>query len=150
VGAPSSDIQSQSPNRRRLRNERPALEDAAATIVKEAERLGYPKASCFALRLAIEEAMSNAFRHGHRDLEPDADIEIAWDANPDRVTIVVEDQGPGFDPESLPDPTAPENIEKASGRGLLLIRAYMSSLDFNVAGNRVTMVYLHPGRSAGR
>lgn len=148
MGAPSSDILNQSPNRRRVRNERTSLDEAATTIVDEAERLGYPKASCFALRLAIEEAMSNAFRHGHRDLKPDADIEIAWDAAPDRITIVVEDQGPGFDPGTLPDPTAPENIEKASGRGLLLIRAYMSSIDFNDVGNRVTMVYLHPERLA--
>ena len=60
---------------------------------------------------------------------------------------MVEDQGPGFDPGSLPDPTTRENIEKPSGRGLLLIRAYMSSVVFNEVGNRVTMVYLHPERS---
>ena len=149
MGTPSTDIQGQPPNRLRVRNERAALDRAATSIVEAAERLGYPKASCFALRLAVEEAMSNAFRHGHRDLEPDADIELAWDASPERITIVVEDQGPGFDPGSLPDPTSPENIEKTSGRGLLLIRAYMSSIVFNVAGNRVTMVYLHPERSAG-
>ncbi len=147
MAAPSTDINDQAPNRRRLPNERPALEEAATTIVSEAEEMGYPQASCFALRLAIEEAMSNAFRHGHRDLEPDADIELAWDVSPDRITIVVEDQGPGFDPETLPDPTAIENIEKPSGRGLLLIRAYMSSIDFNASGNRVTMVYLHPDKS---
>lgn len=147
MAAPSTDINDPAPNRRRLPNERPALEEAATTIVSAAERTGYPQASCFALRLAIEEAMSNAFRHGHRDLEPDADIELAWDVSPERITIVVEDQGPGFDPKSLPDPTAIENIEKPSGRGLLLIRAYMSSIVFNPSGNRVTMVYLHPDKS---
>lgn len=149
MGTPSTDIKGSAPNRRRLHNNRTELDEAASAIIIAAEDLGYPQASCFALRLAIEEAMSNAFRHGHRDLDPDADIEIAWDVSPERITIVVEDQGPGFDPSTLPDPTAEENIEKPSGRGLLLIRAYMSSIDFNDAGNRVTMVYLHPERAAG-
>ena len=143
----SADIHDQTPNRRRLRNQRPALEEAATAILNAAERMGYPKASCYALRLAIEEAVSNAFHHGHRDLDPEADIELAWDVSHERITIVVEDQGPGFDPGSLPDPTTQENIEKPSGRGLLLIRAYMSSVVFNEVGNRVTMVYLHPERS---
>lgn len=147
MGNPNTSTNDPAPNRRRLPNERAALEDVANTIIDEAEAMGYPQASCFALRMAIEEAVSNAFRHGHRDLHPDTDIEIAWDISPERITIVVEDQGSGFDPESLPDPTAEENIEKPSGRGLLLIRAYMSKINFNDAGNRVTMVYLHPERS---
>lgn len=144
MGTTRSDIHDQAPNQRRLCNQRPEIEEAATAIVNEAEQQGYPKASCFALRLALEEAISNAFQHGHRDLEPDADIGLAWEISPERITIVVEDQGPGFDPDSLPDPTTEENIENPSGRGLLLIRAYMSRIDFNDAGNRVTMVYLHP------
>ena len=149
MGTPSTEINEQAPNRRRLHNTRAELDEAATAIVGEAERLGYPQASCFALRLAIEEAMSNAFRHGHRNLDPEADIELAWDVSPERITVAVEDQGPGFDPSTLPDPTAEENIEKPSGRGLLLIRAYMSRIDFNDTGNRVTMVYLHPEKAAG-
>lgn len=149
MGTPSIDINDKTPNQRRLRNQRPALEEAAGSIVSGAEQAGYPKASCFALRLAIEEAFSNAFQHGHRDLGPEVDIGLAWEISPERITIVVEDQGPGFNPETLADPTTEENIEKPSGRGLLLIRAYMSRIDFNDAGNRVTMVYLHPERATG-
>lgn len=147
--SPSADRHDQSPYRLRLRNVRPELDQAASAIVDAAEKMGYPCASCFALRLAIEEAVSNAFHHGHRNLDPEADIELAWEVSPERITIVVEDQGPGFDPKTLPDPTTEANIEKPSGRGLLLIRAYMSRVDFNDAGNRVTMVYLHPERSKG-
>lgn len=147
MGTPSRDTDDQAPRRLKLQNQRPALDQAANTIVGAAEQLGYPRAACFALRMAIEEAVSNAFRHGHRDLHPDADIALAWEISPERITIVVEDQGPGFDPDALPDPTAEENIEKPSGRGLLLIRAYMSSINFNEVGNRVTMVFLHPERS---
>ena len=149
MGTPSSNINDPTPNRRRIHNNRAELDEAATAIVLEAENHGYPQASCFALRLAIEEAMSNAFRHGHKHIDPDLDIGLAWDVSPERITIVVEDQGPGFDPSTLPDPTAEENIEKPSGRGLLLIRAYMSSIDFNDTGNQVTMVYLHPEKAAG-
>ncbi len=149
MGTPSTDNNDPTPNRRRLHNNRAELDEAATAIVLEAEQLGYPQASCFALRLAIEEAMSNAFRHGHKNIDPDLDIGLAWDVSPERITIVVEDQGPGFDPSTLPDPTAEENIEKPSGRGLLLIRAYMSRIDFNDTGNQVTMVYLHPEKAAG-
>ena len=145
--SPSADRPDQPPSRLRLRNVRSQLDKAANEIINAAEQMGYPCASCFALRLAIEEAVSNAFHHGHRDLDPDADIELAWEVSPERITIVVEDQGPGFDPETLPDPTTEANIEKPSGRGLLLIRAYMSRVDFNDSGNRVTMVYLHPERA---
>jgi len=147
VSNSSSELADRPPNQRRLRNNRTELDDAAEAIVSSAEVAGYPKASCFALRLTIEEAVNNAFKHGHRDLGPEADVRLAWEVSPEKITIVVEDQGPGFDPEALPDPTAEENIEKPTGRGLLLIRAYMSSVEFNEDGNRVTMVYLHPDRA---
>jgi hypothetical protein len=55
-------------------------------------------------------------------------------------TFVVRDEGPGFDPKSLPDPTDPANLEKVSGRGLLLMRTFMDEVRFNSTGNEVTMV----------
>ncbi len=51
----------------------------------------------------------------------------------------IEDQGRGFQPEEVPDPFAPENLERPSGRGLVLMRNYMTSVRYNAAGNRVTM-----------
>jgi anti-sigma regulatory factor (Ser/Thr protein kinase) len=53
--------------------------------------------------------------------------------------FVIRDEGPGFDPASLPDPTDPENIEKACGRGLLLMRTFMDKVDYNRTGNQVTL-----------
>jgi serine/threonine-protein kinase RsbW len=58
--------------------------------------------------------------------------------------LAVEDQGPGFDPGSVPDPTLEENLERGSGRGLLLIRAYMASVRYNASGNRLEMIYERP------
>jgi serine/threonine-protein kinase RsbW len=104
----------------------------------------YPDASTFALRLVIEEAVSNAFKHGNRG-RPDAHVDIEWEIKPDQVLISVEDQGEGFDPESLPDPTDEDRLELPSGRGVLLIHAYMSDVQYNDRGNRVTMTYRNPG-----
>ena len=56
------------------------------------------------------------------------------------ATFKVRDQGPGFDPSSLPDPTAPENVGKVNGRGMFLIRTFMDEVTFNEAGNEVTMI----------
>jgi serine/threonine-protein kinase RsbW len=61
-----------------------------------------------------------------------------------RLEIEVEDQGEGFDPRSVPDPTAEENIEIPSGRGIMLMRAYMTSVEYLPPGNRLRIVYDRP------
>lgn len=112
-------------------------------LFEEVERQGYPAAAQFPLRLAIEEAVMNAFKHGHRNL-PEASVKVTWSVEPARVTISVEDQGPGFVPDDVPDPTSPELLEKPSGRGLMLMRAYMAKIEYSPRGNKVTMVYERP------
>ena len=124
-------------------NEPKAIDQAQAQVVAALEREGFPKASLFAVRLALHEAMSNAFQHGHREL-PQAPIHLRFEVSKDQADITVEDQGPGFDPGSIPDPTLDENLERGSGRGLLLIRAYMTSAEYNRKGNALRMVYRRP------
>ncbi len=58
----------------------------------------------------------------------------------DKAVFVVRDEGCGFDPSSLPDPTDPANLDKVTGRGILLMRAFMDQVEFNARGNEVTMV----------
>lgn len=101
---------------------------------------GYSRASAFAVQLAFEEAVSNGLRHGG-GRSPGATIDVAWRIAPDEVRIVVEDHGPGFDPSTLPDCTSEEHLGMISGRGVMLMRAYMTRVEFNETGNRVTMVY---------
>ncbi len=120
------------------------VQQAESVIVKSLEDLHYPKASIFAVRLALHEAIANAFRHGHRDLPATTPVLVEVDCSPSRVEIVVADQGPGFDPDSVPDPTSEENLERASGRGLLLIRSYMAEVEYTPPGNRLRMVYARP------
>ncbi|TVQ31409.1 MAG: ATP-binding protein [Phycisphaeraceae bacterium] len=131
-----------------LVNDRSAIDRAETDLVRALEERDYPKASHFAVRLAFEEAVMNALRHGHRDI-PETPVEVHCRVDRDRVRIVIEDQGPGFDPDDVPDPTLDENIEGASGRGLLLIRAYMASVEFEDSGRRCVMVYERPDPPAG-
>jgi serine/threonine-protein kinase RsbW len=123
----------------------PALSESVQNAIVDAmERHGYSKASRFAVRLALAEAIANAFHHGHEHLPPTLPITVEFAVDPVKVVIHVEDQGPGFDPGTIPDPTLDENIEKTTGRGLMLIRAYMSRVSYNAKGNRVEMVYDKP------
>ncbi len=118
-----------------------ALEDL---VVEGAGDLGYSRGAQFALRLAMEEAIVNAFRHGHRGLPETTPVEIEFSIDAERVRVAVQDQGPGFAPECVPDPTLDENLEAPSGRGLVLMRAYMTRIWHNEAGNRVEMELRRP------
>jgi serine/threonine-protein kinase RsbW len=103
--------------------------------------LGYDEPSVFAVKLALEEAVSNAVRHGNCD-DPLRCIRVEFTAGPDRTEICVSDEGCGFNPAEVPDPTAAENLELPSGRGIMLMRAFMNEVCYNPAGNCVRMVKL--------
>ncbi len=124
-----------------LINDRAQIHRAETSVLEALDRFGYPKAARFAIRLAFEEAVTNAFKHGHKGLPPKATVRVDLDIGPERVVIAVEDQGPGFTPNEVPDPTLDENLEVPTGRGLMLIRAYMTNLEFNDAGNRIRMTF---------
>jgi CheY-like chemotaxis protein len=113
---------------------------------------------------ALHEAFVNAIEHGNLELnsdlrnDPEGTYQLLGDErrnsqpfrdrrvhvwaklSRDEAEIKICDQGPGFDPRSLPDPTDPENIGKISGRGLLLIRTFMDEVSFNESGNEITLV----------
>ena len=92
----------------------------------------------FAIRLALEEAVTNAHRHGHGGA-PDRPISISFFRHGDDLILEVADTGEGFDPGSIPDPRSPEGLERSTGRGLLLIRAFMHHVEHLDAGRRIRM-----------
>jgi serine/threonine-protein kinase RsbW len=100
--------------------------------------LGYPGKDIFAARLALGEAVINAFRHGNQG-DPGKVVRVAYLVTPDEAIVEVEDEGPGFDPSEVPDPRMPETCQRVTGRGLFLMRVYMSGVTFNRQGNRVTL-----------
>ncbi len=108
---------------------------------------GYNETSAFAVRLALQEALSNAFQHGNNG-EQDKLAIVTFQVNEREVIVEVEDQGNGFSPESVPDPTADENLTIPSGRGIMLMRSFMTDVQFIPPGNRVRMSYTNPGEAS--
>jgi serine/threonine-protein kinase RsbW len=92
----------------------------------------------FGVHLAVEEALMNAIKHGNQ-LDPAKTVVVDYRLNSTDLEIVIEDEGPGFDPSSVPDPTLEENLELPSGRGLMLMRTFMGKVEYNEKGNRVAM-----------
>lgn len=128
----------------RVRDDRDKLAMVEEEMMILIDGAGYSRASKFAIKLAFEEAVTNAFAHGHKNLEDDLEVTIEYAVSPEAVTIAIQDQGPGFNPGDVPDPTLDENLDKTSGRGLMLIRSYMSEVRHNAAGNRLVMRYDPP------
>lgn len=86
--------------------------------------------------VSVTEAVNNAIMHGNaKDSEKVVTIRLATDAN--HLIFIIEDQGHGFDYNNLPDPTAPENLEKPTGRGVFLMKNLSDLVIFNEAGNQV-------------
>lgn len=98
----------------------------------------YAEKEIFAIRLAVEEALVNAIKHGNK-LDKTKHVRISYLVRDEHFEIVVDDEGPGFDPGEVPDPTDPENIERCCGRGLMLMKHYMCEVDYNRRGNSVRM-----------
>jgi serine/threonine-protein kinase RsbW len=92
----------------------------------------------FAVKLALEEALVNAIKHGNR-LDAQKIVRIEARISSRVVKIVIEDQGCGFDRRCVPDPTTDENLERCSGRGILLIESYMNRVKWDRGGRRLTM-----------
>jgi serine/threonine-protein kinase RsbW len=127
-----------------LHNDRAEIEQLQVRIAEDLARLNYPKASLFAVRLAIHEAVTNAFVHGHKSLPPSTPVKFNFEVDDRHLAIRIEDQGPGFDPAGVPDPTLDDRVEATSGRGLMLIRAYMAKAQYSKGGRCLEMEYLKP------
>ena len=115
--------------------------------------------------MALDEALNNAICHGNLELDSDIKdsetesnylntlkerkdcepfcgrrVRIQADFTDVQIRFCIEDEGPGFNPNSIPDPTCTENILKTSGRGLLLIRTFMDEVEHNLRGNEIIMI----------
>ena len=120
-------------------SETESIRDVEEAISEALEKADFSDNDIFAIRLSLDEALANAIRHGNR-YDAGKNVAVRFRVTDDSVTIVISDQGEGFDYDDLPDPTAPDRIELPSGRGLLLMRSYMDQVTFNEKGNEVTMV----------
>jgi serine/threonine-protein kinase RsbW len=113
----------------------------ARRVQEQIERLLESRAAgdhVFGIKLALEEALVNAIKHGNQ-MDRAKKVHISYRLLPDRFDVHITDEGTGFDPADVPDPTAVENLERPCGRGLMLMRHYMSEVAFTGRGNCVSM-----------
>jgi serine/threonine-protein kinase RsbW len=118
------------------------LQEAAQVQRRILEAVGshhYTAPATFAIKLALDEGLNNAIQHGN-GCDSSKCVEIVYEVTDAQTEITITDEGGGFCPEAVPDPTLDENLEKPCGRGLMLMQAYMDEVDFNAVGNRVHMV----------
>ena len=116
-----------------------AVADAAAAAADFARSCGLADDAAFGIDMAVREAITNAIVHGNKEDETKK-VELTFNCSQDAVEIQVKDQGEGFDPGSVPDPTAPENILKTSGRGNFLMRNLMDEVDWSSSAGGGTTV----------
>ena len=102
------------------------------------ESNNYSERDVFCVRLALEEALINAVKHGNR-LDPQKTVRIGCSVCTRLARIEIEDGGTGFCPADVPDPTQNGNLERPGGRGVLLMRSMMNSVEFSERGNLVVM-----------
>jgi serine/threonine-protein kinase RsbW len=107
-------------------------------IVEQLQQACWKQKDIFGVHLALEEAVVNAIKHGNCE-DPDKTVQVSCKISEERCWILVQDEGPGFCPDDVPDCTLDENLDKPSGRGLKLMRNFMTMVEYNEHGNRVVM-----------
>jgi serine/threonine-protein kinase RsbW len=108
-------------------------------IVGQINPNGFGQEDIFGIQLAIEEAIINAVEHGNQR-NPLKTVTVEYSIAPDMFEISITDEGCGFRPEKVPDPREDENIHNVTGRGIVLMRACMDSVEYNERGNCVRMI----------
>ena len=123
----------------RIENDSHLLKEASDRLIQELKKEDVDEDIIFDVHVAFEEALRNAMIHGNRN-DPDKMVLIETELTGNVVRIVVEDEGEGFDPGRLPDPTLDENLLKEGGRGVYLIGHLMDEVSYENEGRRIVMV----------
>jgi serine/threonine-protein kinase RsbW len=97
----------------------------------------------FRLRVVLSEALSNAIVRGNCE-DRTKWVEVRAELVPDSIRVYVTDEGPGFDPDAVPEPIRPEQLDEDQGRGLYLIRKLVDAVQFNEQGNSICMILRRP------
>ena len=119
-----------------------SVDNAEELAVGVAQRAGFDEDDLMKIGMAVRESMVNAVVHGNRYNEHKR-VRFSVAHNAERFTVRISDEGEGFDFEQLPDPLAPENLMRTSGRGIFLIRSFMDEFQMRhleLGGTEVTLV----------
>lgn len=117
-----------------------ALKEAEDKLKNVIGKLNLSESEEHNLLVAASEAVNNAISHGNKN-DPDKRVVLDVDYEGREVVVTVEDEGRGFNPDELPDPLAPENLLKPSGRGIHIMKSLMDKVDFNFTrhGTKIIM-----------
>jgi CheY-like chemotaxis protein len=157
-----------------LENDPELIAPLVAHLQEGAARLGgMDETARMQLGVALHEGLLNAMYHGNLEISSDLResgetaflaaaeqrrrcwphrerrVHVKATMTPSEVVFVIRDEGPGFNPDAIPDPTAPANLSKASGRGILLMRTFVDDMHYNATGNELTLVKRLPGNGGG-
>ncbi len=116
-----------------------AVSEAAAAVAEFMNRLGIDEGVAFGVDMAVREAVTNAVLHGNK-LDEAKVVDLKLRNSPEAFEIIIHDQGQGFNPNDIPDPTQAENILKTSGRGIFFMRNFMDLVDWSADPKGGTIV----------
>ena len=121
-----------------LPSERGSNREVTDDLLTQLKVFGWPPSDVFAVHLAVEEAIVNAIVHGNK-LDPAKRVHVECEVSADRVLVSITDEGAGFDPARVPDCTAEERLEAPGGRGVMLMKSFMTRIEYNAKGNSVVL-----------
>jgi serine/threonine-protein kinase RsbW len=121
-----------------LPSDRGASRRVTDQLLEQLGAHGWSPSDIFAIHLAAEEAIVNGIVHGNR-LDPNKKVHVECEVSADVARIAITDEGPGFDPAAIPDCTLDERLEAPSGRGVMLMRSFMTRIEYNAKGNGVVL-----------
>lgn len=119
-------------------NDNHHLKSVSRKLIDALKERGVDEGTIFDIHVGFEEALRNAMIHGNKS-RPDKKVKVEMDVTPDEVTIIIEDEGEGFDVNKVPDPTVGDNLLREGGRGVYLIMHLMDYVHYDKGGRRVTM-----------
>ena len=125
--------------RKHIKNDSMLLKEISSDLMQELRRKDIKEEVIFEVHVSFEEALRNAMMHGNRQ-DPEKKVLVETEITDGVLYIAVEDEGEGFEPSSIPDPTLEENLLKESGRGVYLINRLMDEVKYENNGRRVIMI----------
>jgi serine/threonine-protein kinase RsbW len=126
------------------------VDSAEQTASRMAVESGFDDEEVMRIAMAVREAAVNAVLHGNA-YDPDKKVKLDFERTVNALVITIKDQGRGLDLEKVPDPLAPENLLKTSGRGIFLIRSFMDEVEIRPTqtGTEIKLIKHVHGPSAG-
>lgn len=115
------------------------LETVQTVLAQLTALVGFSDDQNHYMSVAVRESVANAIKHGNKNDE-NKRVTVDFTAVPGQLTVEIADEGPGFDPDSVPDPLAPENLLKADGRGIFFMRQFMDEVSYAFPARGGTLV----------